>query len=235
MRRWLLVGLLAAMVVACRPEMPPTGAEPAASASSVSDGGTGKPPVNIGDVEQAVQIQVTLATEPLPPNYVQELMMDPRKDLNLARVTVSPPLPDALPVKVAITSRRGFPTTPVVLRLKAYADEREVGSYTAVLGKEADQNNLIWTVDPLAGVPGLPDSLLVLVKGEALLMPEGTDPATVDPATATVPPERHTSTVLSNPLRVTFEKGAASGGPAAPATPAPAPEASAVSAAPATS
>ena len=72
----------------------------------------------------------------------------------------------------------------------------------------------------LAARTSLPDTMLVTIAVEALLMPDGTDPDTIDPMTAEVSEERYSLAVATPPVRINV-KSAAAPPPAAPAAAAP--------------
>ncbi len=210
----LVAALLWAMT-SCSPK--PSGSPAASQGSAGAEAvqGTIEETVEIGDVEQSVLLSLTLASTLTGPNIRQELLRDPRQIINLARVSVKPPFPKELPILLTISSMRTFPDTPVVLRVRAFADERPVGVFAAIAGRHDTGNrDVLWTFDPLKDVPAFPDTMLVRVEADALLMPAGTDPGSIDLQTATTSPERVTK-LIGNPLRIQFHGNGAPEAPAA--------------------
>ena len=205
MKRIAVVFLLLGSLVTCGPRQP---AEPPAT------GTIGLPPatsgaeheINIGDVEATVRILGTLAPESEAPNitvqtYEHALVVD------LATITVSPPFPDELKVLFTTRGLRSFGVTPVAVRAKVFVDKKEVYSYALKFGLRAEYERPEEVVDVLAGLETIPDTMLVHVEAEAVLMPEGTNEVSLDPLTATASIERRT-TIRSNPVRINFVKSA---------------------------
>lgn len=155
-----------------------------------------------GDVEQTLHVEVVLAPESALPNIGVRKTEDSRPRLNLLELNVNPPYPSDLNLIVQGRTSNDFSTSPVVIRMKLYLDDVEVGSLNGVVGKAPfDTIFAQQTVDVWKDKTDLPKSMLVIARGEALLMPEGTDIATIDPATATTTPER-IAQLMSNPVRI---------------------------------
>ncbi len=161
--------------------------------------------VNIGDVEAQVRILGTLAPQSEADN-VQVQVYEHGPVIDMATVTVNPPYPTELNVVFTTRALRDFPVTPVVVRAKVLVDKREIGSYATKFGVRATFEEREDVVDVLAGLDTIPESMLVHVEAEAVLMPQGTDEASVDPLTATASVERRT-VIRSNPVRINFVGG----------------------------
>ena len=58
-----------------------------------------------------------------------------------------------------------------------------------------------FTVNVLEGLSEVPDTMLIHVRADAWLMPEGTDESTLNPLTDTAPDQ---VTIMSNPVRINF-------------------------------
>lgn len=162
-----------------------------------------------GDVEANVWCEAVLDPKYQSPTVQYTELKDARPRVNMGTVTLTPPFPTSLPIAVFVKAGQGFKEAPVVLRARVVrtegkdsANETVLDTFNAIIS-ENPRNRIVMEkeIDVLAGVQQLPESYLVLIKAEALLMPEGTDPATLDLATATTSSER-IAQILSNPLRI---------------------------------
>jgi len=162
---------------------------------------------NIGDAEQGLWIEARLTPESITPGMVNDEIENRRGRLAIVNVTIPPPVPETLHAIYTINATRDFEKTPVVLRAQVMVDGMPVGSIHDVFGADAMIKDLQVTVDLFSAFEQVPDSFLGTVEGELLLMPEGTDESTIDPATAT---STATSKAIQfNPIRVNIERGAA--------------------------
>jgi hypothetical protein len=166
--------------------------------------------IDIGDVEHGVRLEVTLPEDARPPQVQVEEMRDLKKDLNMVIVTLKDPALAALPVQVKIFAGADTSTQPVVLRGRVMRDNAAIASFHTILSPAADRvvlldgqpfPDLTFNCDTLKAMEPRPASYLIHVEADAFLMPAGTDPATLDAATATAVPTS-TTTLLSNPVRV---------------------------------
>jgi hypothetical protein len=182
-------------------------------------------PITTGDVEQRVFFNATLAKEAEAPNIKADVKKDSRGKFNMVTLDVYQPFPATLPILVRARSNQAWETTPVVCRAKVTIEgnPQALAEIQFVWGKEAKQQPHEVTADVMAALPTVPESVLVVLRADTLLLPPGTDPATVDPATATAP-EASSTVLLSNPVRINFHNEPAPD-TAAEAIPAPAPEA----------
>jgi hypothetical protein len=161
-------------------------------------------PKDRGDVEQTIFIETNLAKEAQLQNIEARESKDARPKLNMLELRIHKPYPLELPFDVTARSSVDFTTCPVVIRVKILLDGIEIGSFNGVVGKSPLVRTFAQTkIDILKGRVTLPKSMLLTVKADALLMPEGTDIATIDPVTATTTPERRTI-ILGNPVRIDF-------------------------------
>jgi hypothetical protein len=90
-----------------------------------------------------------------------------------------------------------------VVRTKVFRDNTKIDEFAVVLGADAMSKPFVQSLDVLSGLPAAPASLLVHAQADVILMPAGTDPATVDPKTAAAAADT-TGAVLSNPMRINF-------------------------------
>jgi hypothetical protein len=162
---------------------------------------------NIGDAEQGLWIEARLTPEAITPGMVNDEIENRRSRLAIVNVTIPPPVPETLHAIYTVNATREFEKTPVVLRAQVMVDGMPVGSIQDVFGINAREKKLQVTVDLFSAFEQIPDSILATVEGELLLMPEGTDESSIDPATAT---STATSKAIQfNPIRVNIERGAA--------------------------
>lgn len=159
--------------------------------------------VTIGDVEQKVFISTTLEEGP---GFTAQEFVDPRSRVTMVTANVASPAPSHLNIVVRMKAERNFLDTPVVMRGKVVCDavSEPLATFTRVFGQEAvKMDELVLTTDLMKALTDIPDTTLVTTEIDTLLLPKGTDEATVDPLTATTTPERRT-TMLSNPVRINF-------------------------------
>ena len=170
--------------------------------------------------EQAALISVAVAQKSQGPNVEATPLVDASGRRNLFTVDIAPPLPNELWLDFKVESRRSFPKNPGVLRIVIQDGEQVLDTFGTVIGKSAKPSVAERSVNVLAARTSLPDTMLVTIAVEALLMPDGTDPDTIDPMTAEVSEERYSLAVATPPVRINV-KSAAAPPPAAPAAAAP--------------
>jgi len=170
--------------------------------------------LNIGDVEAKVFINGTVVERSQGPNVKVEQMEARNERITFTTVDVSPPYPSEFWVNFQIRSEESYGKQPVVLRGRMLRDESLLGEFHTVLGRDATRGYTAspplhsYSCDILAGLDAVPESVLVLVEADVLLMSPGTPEASVDPVTAEVEAEFR-ATIRSNPLRVNFVGGPA--------------------------
>ncbi len=217
MKQLISFVLMAALLTACN-------AEPGATkaANTARGGATGSilavTEDNIGDLEQAVLISVSVAERSEGPNIDATPLVDASGRMNLFTVDISPPLPQELWLDFKVESRRAFPKNPGVLRIAIKDGDQVLDSFGSVIGSTAQPSESGRSVNVLAGRAGLPDTMLITLAVEALLMPEGTDPETIDPITAEVSEDRYSLAVPVPPTRINTTSAAAPPPPAPAAT-----------------
>ena len=181
---------------------------------------------DIGDAEQGIWLEGRLAPESSGGLITSEEIKNRRDRLAIVNISVPAPVPDELWVEYDVKVGRNFEDSPVVLRTRVITESTPVGTLAVVLGKEAQRNQTLrgqritMKVDLFSAFEQVPDSFLAKIEGELLLMPEGTDESTIDPATATS--SVSSEAVQANLIRVTIVPGGASetGAPSEPAAPA---------------
>ena len=202
MKRFLIVGCLMVLLAGCGP-MAPVKPKPGQGGPETRDQSSVEKNTTIGDVEFAVHFNGTLDDRSKAPNITENTLMNPRKYVDLTTITVKPPYPESLWITFTSSSTKSFRDTPAALRATVYIDDTAVDSFTVIMGADASRQKETYSLDVLQKAGSVPKTALVRVQAEALLLPEGTDPATVDPATMTVSADRK-GTVMSNPVRINF-------------------------------
>jgi hypothetical protein len=218
MKNWLALVLTLSLLAGCTAEQtgdrPPTMAGTGMADTRQGEEEVGRSPElkDIGDAEQLSRIAATLAERSQSPLVEEKTMESPREEIVLSTVQVEQPFPAELWIKFSNRATQSFETQPIVVRARVFRDNEEIGQYQTVLGKYATgwqqavdtpQLPLEFEFDVLAGLPALPDTMLVHVEAELSLMPPGTDEATLDPATATAAVDLVT-VKRSNPVRINF-------------------------------
>jgi hypothetical protein len=219
-----LAGLLAVVAMGCEEPITGDDEEPTEAAETprvtAAEPGVRPLAVNVGDVEAQFEILARLPEGWSHPRVETELFGDRRADVQYLRLRLLPPYPESLPVRFTLSGEEQFADTPVVFRVDIERGDEVISEFNAVMGKDARTAIVEQTVDVMAGwTPPAGDSVLVMARAEALLMPEGTDETTINPGTATTTPAR-TTEVRSNPVRLQFVEAPAPEA-AAPAEPAP--------------
>lgn len=189
---------------------------PPAAQPQAPEAAPGPAVIDIGDVESSIVVKATVPPDGLPPQVTVEEMETARGRLALCTVTVRPPYPASLTLRMTLEPQRGFAERPVVLRGAVHRDdaplspalETVVGAGgSAVPAAPVAARPQQVEVDLMQGLSPVPDTMLVVGKLDAFLMDAGAPEAGLDPATAT----SASRTVLqSNPVRVNFvREGAA--------------------------
>lgn len=162
---------------------------------------------NVGDAETSIELVLELDPASAGDTVKEERILTAKKSLSQANVTVSPPAPGELWVRIRIRPNQPFVERTVVLRGVLTRDDKPIAQFQTVLGKYALQDEpehpKVFRVNVLDGLAALPETMLLFAKAEVLLAPKGTDEAAVDPATL-VADQGDTSAKISNPLRISL-------------------------------
>lgn len=168
--------------------------------------------LDIGDVEYNVRLEASILETARTPALKVEEMRSLKKDLNMVTVDVQEPVPATIPIYVRILANLDTAKQPIVLRGKVFRDTTVIGEFNTVVSSAISRTLMMdgqpvpdWAfeVDALKGLESRPESLLIHVESEALLMPLDTDPTTLDASTATTFPTS-TTMLISNPVRINF-------------------------------
>ena len=207
-KRIIAVGLLIGCVTACKVPTPPP-VLPKSSDEALAGPAASKPPekhsTDIGDIESLVRIRATLSEQSKTPTVTVDEMIDTQNRLNMATITVTPPCPKQLWIGFEVTLVRPITEGAAVLRAKVYRDKNEVSSFTTLISPALSAQPDQHSVDVLAGLDATPDTMLVYAQAELILLPPGTDPATVDAKSVTGTADT-TGTSVGNPVRINFKR-----------------------------
>jgi len=160
-------------------------------------------PLDIGDAEAALSLELTMPGQPLPPNIKVDELRNMRGDLDLVTVTVKPPHPQELPLELTMKSKQAFPVRPLLVRLTIVRDKKPIDSQAVTVAGDAIKRPFAYTFDALKGVEQAPGSMLLHAEAEIIMLPAGADVEAIDPATVKADPE-WTGAKVSNPVRVNF-------------------------------
>jgi hypothetical protein len=202
--RDIVLVAFAVAVASCNPA--PVRNEPGSSSperSSSSSPSVAKKTFDLGDAETSLKLEAKVGAASTGPAVKVDEMLDFRKKLMMTTVAVTPPAPKEFWVTFILQSSSAFKEAPVVVRGKVFRDNSEAGAFATVLGADATTKPFKQDVDALAGLSTAPNTMLVHAEAEVILLPEGTDPAVVDPKAVKPTPDA-TGSVLSNPMRVNF-------------------------------
>jgi hypothetical protein len=165
-----------------------------------------EPGLNIGDVEAGVVVSATVPPEAITGQVLVDNMETARKRLSMATITVKPPYPAKLTVRVTLAPQVSYEKQPVVVRGKLRRDEQPIEpEYSTLVTKGGPLGNsaVKYDFDVMQGLATPPDTMLVYARFDAYLMPKDTPVTGIDPKTAQS--DQHTE-LLSNPVRINFVK-----------------------------
>jgi len=175
------------------------------------------PELNIGDVEAMVRLSLKAPAEQFPPTAEVEPMETRKGHLAAWYVTLKPPYPPTIQVTLDLNVMREFTKRPVIMEIELLRDDQPFGvSWRTLItrhmpqpGAEAPDGPRSFQADVLQGMTAPPESMLVVARARAVLVPKGADPASLDWEhfdLNSVPAEDRTI-MYSNPVRITFAGG----------------------------
>ncbi|HOZ46843.1 MAG TPA: hypothetical protein PLO37_02825 [Candidatus Hydrogenedentes bacterium] len=215
----MAMGMLVLLLSACKPmDDQKRDLSSTTGLRSVLETKTVEIPADISRVEFSVNLKVILDPRSAGPNVASEELVNARYLLDMCTITVKPPHPDELWLMLKYTSQEDFGRTPVVLRTKVFADEKVIDEYTTIIGAGAQREVYERSLELRTKLGEVPETVLIRAQADALLLPEDTDPLSIDPETVTVTPDRM-GVVLSNPARINFVAEDGLSGDAAEAQP----------------
>ena len=157
-----------------------------------------------GDVEAKTTITGTVPATSRTPNMKVDEMINPKKEVDMVTVDVSQPFPTELPLQFKVGAFLDLGQRSVVLRGQICVDNKPVQPVEAVwTGPKPVYPEFVF--NGLQGLTQPPATMLVHLRAEVLLLPAGTDPATVKIADLKVADEAM-GTLMSNPIRINFKQ-----------------------------
>ncbi len=203
MRGVFMALCVTALLAGCSIESPPETAPVAVEEDVAPVTSDVAPKWDIGGIETHTYIEARLDTSSLPASVTFDELVNRRYRVNLVSVNVSEPLPERLPVNIALVVDEDLSQAPFLARYTVYRGDEVLGEGSLVAGERGITTLEGSPYDVLAGLETVPRDMLVSVKADLFMLPPGTDPQSVDPSTYdTSPLER--GTTQSNPVRVNF-------------------------------
>ncbi|HOT50072.1 MAG TPA: hypothetical protein P5318_13020 [Candidatus Hydrogenedentes bacterium] len=204
--RFQFMLLLLAALAACNVKPPASVSAPPSPPTTE----TKEPPrpIDIGDVEAALRIIPAVAAESAGPGVHVEEMKDTQGHVLMASANVSPPRPAQFWVTFRLVGVRLIERVPVAVRVRILRDKQPIAEFATFFDPGWYNNPHEQRFDVLTGLDSAPSTLLVHAEADLIMLPPGTETATVDPATVTGEPDM-TGVVIGSPMRINFGAGAA--------------------------
>ncbi|NIA16620.1 MAG: hypothetical protein GWP08_21425 [Nitrospiraceae bacterium] len=194
----------------CNPKSPKQSYEESQRAEDkgapVAGSGSATHEADIGDVETSLVYKAVLPEDFEVPNVAIEELINMKKGLDMVTATIQPPPPAELWVNFIVESKVSFEKFPVVFRSEVTRNNEPVASYSVVLGPEANKEPHTFRFNAFEGLTDLPGKIVLHAHADVIMLPNGTDPVTVDPATVAGTPKT-TGAALSNPFVIRIEQG----------------------------
>ena len=164
--------------------------------------------LDIGDIEQMVHFNLSVDPRSEGANVQVTAREDTHMRVRSLEVEVHPPFPKEFWLKTVLGSEeKYFSDSPLVVRVKYLRDETTVlNSFEDLLVQLEDGFVPYDPINVLAGMDEIPESVLITLDVECLLMPVGTDPATINPKTAATAPDRISHVSIGTVARINFVK-----------------------------
>ncbi len=198
MFRIITVGVIVAMLGGCGSQEVPV-ESPQLTESKIK----AHEVLTVASAEIQVHLEAGLAPQSYSPDITVEQLVNPMKIVNMVTMDVKPPRPESLLISLHAWRTQRSPRHPIVIRGKVIMDKETVGTFAELLNTRGTKRMELTTVDVSALASKDVDSLLIQAEAELLILPEGTDPATIDPLTVTTSPSQ-IGVKRSNPVRINF-------------------------------
>ena len=166
-------------------------------------------PIDPGDIETQVFLEATVDEKAIPENVkVEEKLVSSKQHISMETVKVSAPFPKELPMTFSVVSDKAFPEVPVVLHAKIFRDKEQVNAFSTLLlpdppTSQAPPKPFEFRLNILEGVSAPPDTMLITVQAEVILLKKGTPRESINPETVKST-DGATGTMLGNPVRINF-------------------------------
>lgn len=213
MNRILLACLGCLLAAGCSPDKP-VNPPKTPTLTTVFEKTENDQSITIGDVESAVSLVAKLSERSTAANISVEEMKTASKAIVMSEVEVKQPFPSEMWVSFDVRSTMAFADAPVAVLGRVIRDEELISSFTTVLGKDArriDRQTIegvpqqLFEVNVLEGVTNPSGTLLIQGEIDLILLPNGTDPMSVDFESLENTSDS-TGSVLGNLVRITFQE-----------------------------
>ena len=204
------------LVVICGCELPASPVERADDAAP--DAAATQAPVvqsaatrekDIGDLEQTVYVNLRLSRISMTPNVREDAKADGLERIRLVTLDVEPPFPDQLLLDIILSIREPFAHHPAIVRGAFVLDaEREIQPFAAIVNNEQRDDLLVGSLDIMQAVNGIPESALITLEAEGILLRPGADTVLLDPMRVTADPASTTTAMQGTTIRVNFHGAA---------------------------
>jgi hypothetical protein len=170
------------------PDAPPSPAEFQGEADEELVG-MEKKQYTVGDVEQTVFVNMTVAQESLAPNVGPNRLEDKQDRIKFLEISVAPPYPESLWLKPVLQSKNDFSTTQAVIRIDIVREQdgEVLAEFDRVLHARGTHRKEyeLEPVDVMQGLENPPEVMVVKVDTEAVLVYEDLAVDEIDPTTYT--------------------------------------------------
>lgn len=151
-------------------------------------------PMDIGDVEADVRLEITLDETMEKADIAVEEMRTAMNELNLTRIDLPWPPPEELLLHCEMIFNNDYAKTPVSAEIRLIRDEEVIANEGGILASRSFEDPQNFVVDVFEDLEELPASMLVHAEVELGFFPDENEAAL----------STETTTKLSNPVRINF-------------------------------
>ena len=215
MKRSIAVVMLCVLLPACNLELkkdaPPESDSGTAAPTAPAPMRTG---LDIGDLEVTAVMHLVVTEKSVTDRVKLDTLLTATDVVTMQTADLSKPYPESLIIELQRKVTSDFSVQPGIIRgsiMRQINDEpnKEKIEDVIILLTKKTNLELVFALDALKGLKEYPETMSITLEGEGILLEEGADIESVDPATATAPPERMTRALSVNPLRINFVDGPA--------------------------
>ncbi len=203
MHRLATVLSLFVLLGACSKGPAAPAATPSAAESEAPKPAVAAASIGIGDVDSSMQILLRVSERSRSATILEQERMTMTNKLTNVAVSVLPPFPGELWLSATIKSLIGFPGHAVLVSVNIFVDEKQVDTFSYVVGEDAHTNPKAHEFDALQGLASPPKSMLVRATADVTLY-ANTAPADLDVNNPPPAGLEAKATILSNPVRIEF-------------------------------
>lgn len=164
---------------------------------------------DIGDLEQTVYVNLRLSRISMAPNVREDVKADGLERVRLVTLDVEPPFPDRLLLDIILSVREPFAHHPAIVRGAFVLNkEREIQPFAAIINNEQRDDLLVGSLDIMQALNGIPESALITLEAEGILLKPGADTVLLDPMRVTADSANTTTAMQGTTIRVNFHGAA---------------------------